>query len=119
MLHIEPNLPTLARRASKFAAAGFVAIGGVWAVSFRDIPQWYIAILLFIAFKVVFKYEKCTISYIEVKARGVKKEEGVLYNFLSGFQDIRGEPILFAALAAYTAVVSVVYFFVLGKRVLI
>ena len=111
--------PKLARRASKYAAAGFVALGGFWAVSYRDIPQWYIAILLFIAFKVVFRYEKCTISYIEVKARGVKKEEGLLYNFLSGFQDIRGEPILFAVLAAYTAVVSVVYFIVLGKTVII
>jgi hypothetical protein len=118
---IAPDIdpPALARRASKYAAAGFVALGGAWAVVFRDIPQWYIAILLFIAFKVVFKYEKCTLSYIEVKARGVKKEEGVLYNFLSGFQDIRGEPRLFYALAAYTAVVSVAYFVALGKSILI
>lgn len=117
MINIDP--PKLARRASKYAAAGFVALGGAWAVSFRDIPQWYIAILLFIAFKVIFKYEKCTLSYIEVKARGVKKEEGILYNFLSGFQDIRGEPVLFYALATYTAVVAIVYFLVLGKSVII
>lgn len=114
-----PELARRARDASKFAAAGFVAVGAVLAAVRRDIPQWYVAILLFFAFKVVFRYEKCTLSYLEVKARGVRKEEGILYNFLVGFQDIRDFPVYFWALAAYTLVVAVAYFAVLGKRILI
>jgi len=113
------HLSISARGSSKLAAGLYVALGGAWAVAYRDIPQWYVAILLFIAFKVAFRYEKCTLSYIEVKARGVPKEEGVLYNFLAGFQDLRGSPVLLGALAFYTAAVSFAYFAVLGKTLVV
>ena len=113
------DLPDMARRSSRIAAGLYVALGGAWAVVYRDIPQWYAAILLFIAFKVAFRYEKCTLSYIEVKARGVPKEEGVLYNFLAGFQDLRGSPLVLGALAFYTAAVSFAYFAVQGKRLIV
>jgi hypothetical protein len=49
----------------------------------------YIALFIFISFKTIFNYKKCTISYIECKLRGVKKEEGYLYTFLQNFINIR------------------------------
>ena len=37
--------------------------------------QSYVSLILFIGFKIIFNYQKCTISYIECKLRGVKKEK--------------------------------------------
>lgn len=37
---------------------------------------------LFLLFKMITNNRKCTISYIECKLRGVKKEEGYIYNAL-------------------------------------
>ena len=108
-----------ARRAATYATGIYVALGGAWAVARRDVPQWYMAILLYFSFKIAFKYEKCTLSYIEVKARGVPKEEGILYNFLAGFQDLRGSPLILGSLAAYTFVMAVAFFVVLGKRMVL
>jgi hypothetical protein len=53
------------------------------------IPSSYIKLLLFLFMKIIFDYKKCTISYIEVKLRGVKKEDGYLYNFLSSINNLR------------------------------
>lgn len=39
-------------------------------------------ICIFIFIKLLFDLRKCTVSYIECKVRGVKKEEGIVYNFL-------------------------------------
>lgn len=33
-------------------------------------------------------YRKCTVSYLECKARGVKKEQGYLYNILEEIFDL-------------------------------
>ena len=104
---------------SQIVAGGYVALGLVWMVTYRDIPQWYVAILLFMAFKVLFKYEKCTLSYIEVKVRGVTKEEGFIYRFLAGFQGLRRSPMIFGALAIYTLAITITYFFALGKSLVI
>ena len=54
----------------------------------RKIEASYMAITIFILFKIVFNYDKCTISYIECKIRGVKKTEGYLYTFLNNFIQI-------------------------------
>jgi|TARA_B100000575_G_C23119980_1_gene647962 hypothetical protein len=53
------------------------------------IPAAYIKLLLFLFLKIIFDYNKCTISYIEVKLRGVKKEEGYLYDLLTSLNNIR------------------------------
>lgn len=53
------------------------------------IPASYIKLLLFLALKIIFNYTKCTISYIEVKLRGVKKEEGYLYDLLISLNRLR------------------------------
>ena len=50
----------------------------------------YIFLILFITFKWIFNYRKCTISRIECIARKVKKEQGYLYNLLEILTDLRG-----------------------------
>ena len=47
------------------------------------------ALVLFFTIKWLLNYRKCTISYIECVARGVKKEKGYLYNLLNGIVDLR------------------------------
>ena len=76
--------------------------------------QWYIALLLFIGFKMIFNYKKCTISYIECKLRGVKKDNGYLYIFLQNFIDLRNEK-YFLLLICYMFIV-IYYHFVITKQ---
>jgi len=49
----------------------------------------YIFLILFICFKWIFNYRKCTFSRIECIIRKVKKENGYLYNFLEIITDLR------------------------------
>ena len=67
----------------------FLSYGLYYMVLNIAIPASYIKLLLFLFMKIVFDYTKCTISYIEVKLRGVKKEEGYLYNLLTSLNNIR------------------------------
>ena len=61
-------------------------------LSLKEIDQNYITLLLFMMFKMIFNYDKCTISYMEVKLRGVRKDQGYLYRFLDGFIRLRDRP---------------------------
>ena len=66
------------------------ALVGILMMTFDiNIPAWYISLVLFFNFKWIFDYRKCTISYMECLIRGVKKEQGYLYNFLDGIINIR------------------------------
>ena len=67
----------------------FAIIGFSFIFMDENLPNWYMAIVLFFTFKWIFNYRKCTISYIECVIRKVKKEEGYLYRFLNGIVDIR------------------------------
>jgi len=53
------------------------------------IPKLYLGILIFLTFKWIFNYRKCTFSRIECLIRGVDKEEGYLYRLLETIVDIR------------------------------
>lgn len=53
----------------------------------RDVHILAVTICIYLLFKWVTNYRKCTISYIEIKLRNVKKEQGVLYNFLEDLID--------------------------------
>lgn len=75
----------------------------------RKIEASYMAITIFILFKIVFNYDKCTISYIECKIRGVKKTEGYLYTFLNNFIQIRNEKI-FIVFLIYIILLNYYYF---------
>ena len=54
----------------------------------KKITQYAIAICIYLLFKWVFDYHKCTLSYIECKLRNVKKEDGCLYVFLKRLIDL-------------------------------
>ena len=43
---------------------------------------------MFFLIKWITNYRKCTFSYIECKLRGVKKEEGIIYNIMEDIYDI-------------------------------
>lgn len=68
---------------SLFIVYYYVFIGVMVMITKNVLPQWYITIVLFIFFKMISGLEKCTVSFIECKLRGVKKEEGYLYSFLN------------------------------------
>lgn len=71
--------------------------------------EWYVMLLLFMVFKIVFAYRKCTVSYIECLSRNVKKEEGYLYNFLEGFILLRNDSFYFTMVLLYTLIVIKIY----------
>ena len=45
-------------------------------------------IIIYLLFRWITNYRKCTISYLECKIRGVKKEQGYLYNILEELFDL-------------------------------
>jgi hypothetical protein len=47
-----------------------------------------VAMSAYFLLKWLTNYRKCTISYIECKLRGVKKEEGFIYNLLEPIIDL-------------------------------
>ena len=62
---------------------------GILYILEGKIPRVYLALVLFFCFKMITKYDKCTISYIECKLRNVKKEKGYLYDFLHSIIELR------------------------------
>lgn len=64
---------------------GYLLLGIHEIVKDRPLPNWYIGILLFMVFKILTMYDKCTVSYIECKLRGVKKEQGYINRILHAF----------------------------------
>ena len=56
-----------------------------------ELDSNYTVLLLFFTFKIIIDFRKCTLSYIECKIRGVKKEEGYLNQFFDKLFDIRNE----------------------------
>ncbi len=67
----------------------YLIIGCTFIMCDAQFPNWFFAITVFFGFKWLFNYRKCTISYIEVKLRRVKKEEGYLYRLLNYIVDFR------------------------------
>ena len=45
-------------------------------------------IIIYLLFRWITNYRKCTISYLECKIRRVKKEQGYLYNILEELFDL-------------------------------
>ena len=70
----------------------YLVFGFVCVMLDIQFPNWFFAFTLFFGFKWLFNYRKCTISYIEVKLRGVKKEDGYLYRLLNYIVDFRYDP---------------------------
>lgn len=53
------------------------------------IPNWFIVCGIYSLFKIITNYRKCTISYLECKIRGVKREFGYLNSLIDGITDLR------------------------------
>ena len=67
----------------------YLIFGIIMSLNDIDLPGNYIFLILFFGFKWIFNYRKCTISYVECKLRGVKKENGYLYSLLKEIIDLR------------------------------
>jgi hypothetical protein len=67
----------------------YLFLGLFCIINNKKIPKYYLGILIFITFKWIFNYRKCTVSWLECYLRGVKKEEGYLNYYLDKIVDIR------------------------------
>lgn len=93
----------------------YVLYGILHVLFKKQVMQWYVVILYYIAFKMIFNYSKCTVSYVECKLRGVKKEDGYLYQFLDQFIRLRYCSKRSSFIFLYTILFSIHYFFTGGK----
>lgn len=105
-------------RSAARAAFWAYCVGGVVLVAARaDMPQWYIVVFGFFALKIAFRYEKCTVSYLECKLRGVPKERGWIHAPLHEVVALRESAPGAAAVAALAALFGWHYFGVLGRGI--
>jgi len=74
----------------------------------------YLSLSFFMIFKMIFNYNKCTLSYLECKIRDVNKEEGYLYVFLKNLVDLRYSN-LFPIILLYFVIINI-YFFKIKKQ---
>ncbi len=73
----------------------FVILLSTTKFKYSKYYSWILGLVLFFTLKWILNYRKCTISYIEIKLRGVKKEKGLLYNFLNKCVDLRQNKIIY------------------------
>ena len=67
----------------------YLILGIIFILMNFPTPQIYLGLLIFFIFKWIFNYRKCSISWLECKIRGVKREKGYLNIFLDSIIDIR------------------------------
>ena len=72
----------------KIASCLFLYILFTCFISNNDINESTIIICLYFLFRWITNYRKCTISFIECKLRGVKKEQGFLYQIINPIIDL-------------------------------
>lgn len=108
-----------ARRTSITLSLAYMAIGLWFMARGVDMPQWYPVLLVFFAFKIVTDYQKCTVSFVECKLRGVKRERGVVNALLGGVVELRRVPGARAAAVFYASAVLWYYFLVREQRLVI
>lgn len=65
----------------------YMSLGTAFALT--AIPEWYTAMTFMLMCKWIFDYRKCTLSYIEIKLRHVKKERGYLFKLVGDLVDFR------------------------------
>ena len=91
---------------------GFVlvyCIYGLVALFYDNIPESYVMLSLYLSFKWIFNYRKCTLSYYEVKLRGVRKEDGYLYQFLEKLVNFRNNELIIPVIV-FQLIVILYYF---------
>ena len=67
----------------------YLILGIIFILMNFPTPQIYLGLLIFFIFKWIFNYRKCSISWLECKIRGVRREKGYLNIFLDSIIDIR------------------------------
>ena len=67
----------------------YLIIGIIFIIKNKKVPRVYLGLLIFITFKWIFNYRKCTISWLECKIRGVKREDGYINTILDNIIDVR------------------------------
>lgn len=72
-------------------ASLYVGVGVGFVLTRTRLPDLYVTLLLFFAFKTIFGLRKCTVAYAECKLRGVSRDEGYLNQLMDGIIDIRNE----------------------------
>ena len=88
----------------------YLFIGMLYLKIESRLPRVYIGLLLFFVLKMIFDYNKCTFSYIECKARGVKKEQGLIYEFTQNIVDLRKNVIQSYIIYFITLIFALFYF---------
>ena len=81
---------------------------GIYSVSF-GMYESYVAITLFLLFKWIFNYRKCTLSYIEYKLFRKHKEDGLLFTYLNKIVDLRQKPYIHVIYIFQTCILFLVY----------
>ena len=71
-----------------YLTVGIIAMTEIIKLPGR-VQNIYIGLIIFILFKWLFNYRKCTISYIEYRLRNSKKEDCYLYRFMENLIDLR------------------------------
>ena len=66
-----------------------IIIGILYKAVDNYIDPSYIVLVMFLTFKMLFNYKKCTFSYLECKIRKVKRQDGLLASFLDHVVDLR------------------------------
>ena len=64
-------------------------LGVIATILHKELNPYYVFLVLFFTVKWILNYRKCTFSRAECLVRGVKKEQGYLYNLLENIVDIR------------------------------
>jgi len=67
----------------------FIIIGILYKAVDNYIDPSYIVLVIFLTFKMLLNYKKCTFSYLECKIRKVKRQDGILASFLDYIVDLR------------------------------
>ena len=94
----------------------YLALGYYFIYNNRNLDNDYMILLMFFTLKIILNYKKCTISYIECKLRGVKKEQGYLYRLLDGIINVR-HTIHFPILFILTFYIYYYHFIIKGNRI--
>lgn len=70
----------------------------------RPVPEWYVMLTLYLGFKWIFNYRKCTLSYFECVLRGVPRSQGYLNRFLDELMELREERWIYAVYMVQLAI---------------
>ena len=80
----------------------YILVGFLYIKLERTIPSRFAIIAAFCVIKMIFNYRKCTFSKLECKIRKVKREDGILGDFLDHVVNLR-----------YSKIKYLIYFIVL------